>query len=91
MAYATSNPPSVFKQLGAAGRNLWFYGSPDAASVVDASGYFSNGTDLGMKDKDLIWVMDTDTGLTTMHIVLVAAGVVDLTDGTAVTTATNSD
>ncbi len=72
--------------------------SADASTVVDASGYFTNGAlavsgagPLGMKDQDLIWVVDSDTGLTTFHQVMVAAGVVDLTDATVMTTVTTSD
>jgi len=98
MAYALTNPPVCLFQLHPAGKRMWFYNSPDAASLVRVSNYFTNGaipaggySGLGMKDQDLIWVMDSDTGLTTMHQVMVAAGVVDLTDATTMTTVTSSD
>lgn len=98
MAYALTNPPVCFQQLHPAGTRLWFYRSADSAATVRVSGYFTNGaipaggyTSLGMKDQDLIMVQASGTGLTTMHIVFVAAGVVDLSDATTITTVTTSD
>jgi hypothetical protein len=91
MAYSTSNPPVMFEQVGPAGPRLWFYNSADAATTVRVSGYFTNGVALGMKDKDLIWAQGSGTGATTMHIVNVSGGVVDLSDGIVIASATNSD
>lgn len=99
MAYFTTNPPVLLQQLHPAGRRLWYYESTDANTVVRVTGYITNGAvsvsgfgPVGMKDKDLIWVMISTTGVITQHIVNVSvAGVVDLSDGTVLSTATNTD
>ena len=93
MAYATSNPPFLVSQgLGGKGRQ-WRYESADAGSAVDLDGYISNGKALGMQVNDLVQVVDTDTGATTSHVVVAvnANGSVDLADGTAIGSATDTD
>jgi|688.fasta_scaffold762124_1 hypothetical protein len=76
MAYATTNPPAlVSAPLTGAGR-MWYYSSTDVATDVDASGYFTNGSDLGLAVNDIMLVCDTDTGpVTTIHrVTAVTAG-----------------
>lgn len=91
MAYATSNPP-ILETQSIAGPRRWSYSSADASTVVDASGYFTNGYELGMRINDTIMVTDTDTGLTTSHVVVSEADpTVDIADGVAITSITDSD
>ena len=93
MAYATSNPPFQVAQGVGSGRKIWFYASVDAATLVRVSGYFTNGYDLGMRAGDLVFVVDTDASpiaMQAMIVVQATASVVDLSDGTAITS-TDSD
>ncbi len=99
MAYVTSNPPVCVREGGVGGQSpaLWVYTSTDAASVVDGSGYFTNGGALGMKVNDRVEVTDNDASpvTVTLHrVVSVSAtspGAVDLSDGTTIITGTNTD
>lgn len=93
MAYATSNPPRLaIPAVGTNSPNLWLYTSTDAATVVRADGYITNGDDLGMKVGDV--VIQSSSDATVGHIYLVnsvtAGGAADLSDGTAIT-ATDTD
>lgn len=94
MAYSTSSPPRLSFQ-SIAGPRVWIYVSADASATVDASGYITNGGNLGMKVNDLVQVVDTATPLITMHQVITvsatAPGAVDLSNGTTVGLNTNSD
>lgn len=94
MAYSTSNPPRLLTgTLDGLGGNIWLYRSTDASTVVDASGYFTNGYNLGMRAGDIVWVIDTDASpvVVTLHFVNAASTTaVDLVDATALTT-TDSD
>ena len=89
--YSTSNPPYLIMQP-IANKRIWGYDSTDAASAVDASGYFTNGYALGMRQGDLIFVTDTDASpvITTSHVVNVSGTTVDLSDGVTLGS-TNSD
>lgn len=94
MAYATTNPPAlILSSLAGTASSLWSYKSADASTVVDGDGYFSDADDLGMAVGDMVFVTDTDTQLTTMHVVLsiTAGGAADLGDGTTVGDSTDSD
>ena len=96
MAYSTSTPPVLLVQ-SIAGPRIWYHTAADATATVDASGYITNGGDLGMKVNDIVYHKDSTTTATalTMHkIVTVSAtapGAVDLSDGTVVGSATNTD
>jgi lipid-binding SYLF domain-containing protein len=80
MAYSVSNPPNLISMgpiASAANRpKIWSYSSVDAATTVDDSGYFTNGSDLGMNVGDLVIVLDNDTSTTmTLHrVTAVTAG-----------------
>lgn len=92
MAYATTNPPALW--MASFNNNLpkaWVYSSADAAATVDASGYFTNGYDLGMRDGDLIYVYATGTKIWTAHTVTVSGTTVNLADGTVIGSGTNTD
>lgn len=96
MAYVATNPPVLTSAGPLTGRGKeWFYSSADTAATVDTTGYFTNGGDLGMKVGDLVTVEVTGTGVHTKHRVVTvsstAPGAVDLGDGVAVTSATNTD
>lgn len=92
MAYvpATAQPMLVAGAIGATPR-LWMYLTADAATVVRASGYFTDGYALGMRDGDLIFCYVSGTKVWNAYTVTVSTTTVDLSDATAVTTTTNSD
>ena len=93
MAYSTSNPPALITQGIGGFWRLWIYKSTDAPAVVDGAGYFTNGYTLGMRQGDVVFVVDTDASPISMqvHIVTLATSTsVSLSDGTAIT-ATNTD
>lgn len=70
MPYATSNPPRMTAQA-VAGTKIWMYSSTDPSTDVDATGYFTNGYDLGMRVGDVVFVVDSDTSTTqTTHSVI---------------------
>ena len=91
MAYATTNPPRLISQSIASLR-MWEYASADPTATVDASGYFTNGYDLGMRAGDSVRVVDTDASpvAVTMHTVNVSGTTIDLSDGVSIGS-TNSD
>ena len=91
MAYDTANPPRV-KVAGVSGSpNWWEYESADPHATVDASGYFTNGYTLGMRDGDQILVIDTNLKISSWHYVEVSGTTVNIADGTVVGSTTNSD
>lgn len=91
MAYDTSNPPALV--CGLTNFRLWVLKGTDAVTAVRASGYITNGWDLGMKAGDLLMYVKTDASpITTQMMIVTSASstAVDLSDGTAVT-ATDTD
>lgn len=86
MAYATTNPPTLFGQA-IAGQRIWLYVSADAIATVNTAAYFSNGDALGLKVNDIVWVIDTATPTSGIAIVrdVTAGGQADISDGLAVT------
>jgi hypothetical protein len=91
MTYASTNPPVMISQT-VAGPKIWIYQSTDGASTVDASGYFTDGYNRGMRQGDICLVTDTDASpvITTSHVVNVTGTTVDLSDGVTLGS-TNSD
>jgi hypothetical protein len=78
MAYDTSNPPALIAQrVGAARGAVWFYVDGDDQGTIGASGYISNGHELGMKAGDIVNHIDTANNVTNVMTV------VDHTKGTA--------
>lgn len=70
---------------GGSGPRIWMYSSADAIADVNTAAYFNNASDL-LGVRDVIFCIDTATPTT--HIVSVlsnASGVVDVSDGLAVT------
>lgn len=60
MAYSTSAPPAkLVDSVGGTGA-IWSYRSIDNAATVRGAGYFTNGSDLGMKGGDIVFHCDTD-------------------------------
>ncbi len=80
MAYAVTNPPFLITMgpiARAANRpKIWSYSSVDQATDVDATGYFTNGDDLGLNVGDIMIVIDNDTStIVTLHrVITVTAG-----------------
>jgi hypothetical protein len=94
MSYSTSAPPALIAQgIGGVGPKIWVYNSTDAAATVDAANYITNGGDLGLVVKDVMYVVDTDASpvITTLHQVSATGnGTTDLNDLTTITQ-TDSD
>lgn len=64
----------------------WAYKSTDAAATVAAAGYLSDALKKGMKQYDIVWVQETDTGIVTIHrATAVASSGATLSAGLAVT------
>ena len=92
MAYSTTNQPRLLVGGFSGAYNIWVYASPDAAALVRAAGYFTDGYNLGMRKGDLVMQVDNDATPIAMQLMTVAtatAASVDLSDGTAIT-ATNT-
>jgi hypothetical protein len=66
---AISQPRLLLQAMGGAPGSQWLYSSEDLHTDVDATGYFTNGGNLGMKEGDLIFVVGPD-GETTLHSVI---------------------
>lgn len=91
MAYATSAPPRLVEQV-IAGPRVWYYTNTDADTDVDASGYFSNGYDIGMRDGDLLRYYKSDTKVYYTGTVLNTSGTtINMANFVAETSATDSD
>lgn len=96
MAYIPGNLNLLVATGIAEGPQVWTHRSVDAASVVDTSGFITDGGNRGMLVGDIVWHQDTDnTNLTSSHIVVsvsaTAPGAVDLADGVSITSVTNTD
>lgn len=87
MAYATTNPPELVYQTVNGDIAQWIYSSVDTDALVQVSGYFTDGYNLGMRAGHLVTVIDTDaTPIAVVQHVVVSATTtaVDLDDGVAV-------
>ena len=82
MAYAAAG---LHRIGGGSGVNLWMYQTADAIAAVNSAGYFNNAHNM-LNVRDLMIVQDTNTPTTSFVNVLTitSAGVVDVSDGTAV-------
>ena len=71
MTYATNNPPVLMvRSRDGSSPNMWVYASSDVHTDVDAAGYISNATNLGMRVGDIVYVQETDNSYaTTLHSV----------------------
>lgn len=74
MAYSTANPPSIVAGGIGSGARIWAYVSADVHTDVDATDYFTNGDELGMKVNDIVMVVDTTAGLTAHRVSAVTTG-----------------
>lgn len=90
MAYSTSNQPRLVQQA-IAGPREWLYSSADASATIDASGYFTDGYALGMRDGDILKAYDTGNKIWSSHTVLVSGTTVNLANGTVIGSSTDSD
>ena len=97
MAYNSANPPTLIAGPLTGRGQLWFHTSADATAAADASGFITNGGALGMRVGDYVIHKDSTSEATaaSMHkVVTVSAtfpGAIDLSDGTVVGSATNTD
>lgn len=69
MAYEVTNPPKCIVSGVGSGPSIWVYIDADAHTAVDADDYFSDGDTLGMKENDIVFVIDNDTFTCTLHYV----------------------
>lgn len=87
MAYSTANPPELVYQTMNGDIAHWIYSSVDTDALVQVSGYFTNGYDLGMRAGHTVHVIDTDASpiAVVAHVVVSAtSAAVDLDDGVAI-------
>ena len=54
MAYSSTNPPQLMVPSIGGTPAWWSYRSTNTSTEVLASGFFSNGSDLGMKAGDIV-------------------------------------
>ena len=81
MAY---NAAGLTRIGGASNGDLWFYTTTDPIATVNTAGYFNAASNM-LSVRDVIIVADTNTPTTNFVSVLSnAAGVVDVSDGTAI-------
>lgn len=96
MAYTSANLQCIVQAPGA-GVAIWHHTSADATAAADGSGFITDGGSRGMKVNDIVYHKDSTTTATalTMHKVVTVSstypGAVDLSDGTVVGSATNTD
>ena len=88
MAYAQSGLQPIGGQSKAGNApQMWSYKSADSIATVNTSGYFNSASD-SLKVGDLIYVYDSNTPTASLVVVLSnASGVVDVSDGTALSVA----
>lgn len=91
MAYAVTNQPKLLNQTLGGTTKLWIYKTTDAHATVDASGYFTDGYDLGMRQDDIVIVIDTNLAIASSHSVDVSGTTINLADGTVIGSTTNTD
>ena len=63
MAYSTSNPPQLLVPSIGATPALWAYKSTNLSTDTIASGFYSNGSNLGMKVADIVLVVNSTSGI----------------------------
>ena len=89
MAFASAgwNPFGGMRKRGSAPQ-LWSYTTTDSLASMNTEGYFNSVSD-EVKVGDLIYVHDSNTPTASLVVVLsvTAAGVVDVSDGTALSVA----
>ena len=88
MAYAEIGLQPIGGQSKAGNApQMWSYKSADAIADVNTEGYFNDASDV-LKVGDLIYVFDSNTPTANLVVVLSnASGVVDVSDGQAITVA----
>ena len=93
MAYTKDNLQPIGGQAKAGNApQMWSYTAPTADAIADINteGYFNSASDV-LKVGDLIHVWDSSVPTSTLVTVLSnASGVVDVSDGTALSVADNS-
>jgi hypothetical protein len=63
MAYSTSNPPQLIVPSIGGKPAVWAYTSTNVSTDTLASGFFANGSDLGMKRADIVLVIGSTSGI----------------------------
>lgn len=70
MAYNQQNLIKVTPAPFAGAINMWIYRSADSFATVKAANYISNAFDMGVKVRDIVFVVDTATPATTIANIL---------------------
>lgn len=89
MAYSTSNPPVLLvpAPMHSGAQQIWGYSSADTDADIDGTDYISNGSALGMRAGDIVFVRSTESGparKSWIHVVIsVTAGGAATLNGTA--------
>ncbi len=74
MSYDNTGLRNVVPGLGA-GPAIWLYTTADAHAAVDAAGYFSDGATFGLAANDVMFVIDTNVPMVSVHHVLNATSI----------------
>ena len=76
MAYVSNNLNVCVPRMGQDGTALWAYEGTDIHTDVDATDFFTDGDDKGLRVGDIVFVSKTDATIgTTVHYVsVVTAG-----------------
>ena len=96
MAYTPANLQCLVQAPGA-GVRIWYHKSADATAAADDASFIADGGSRGMKVGDIVYHKDSTTEATalTMHKVVTVSstypGAVDLSDGTVVGSASNTN
>ena len=91
MAYSTSNPPALTSwgpltaESTVLGGRTWHYQSSDSAGTVEASNYFTNAGQLGLKIGDVMFIYDSTNKITSVSHIITVGSTTD-TMGTSVIT-----
>lgn len=93
MTYSTSAPPALLYGSLPGAPRFWTHSSADAGTAADADGFITNGVALGMQVNDIVFHRNTGDNVVTTHRVAArnSNGSVDLADGTAFASGTDSD
>ena len=88
MAYSVTGLQPIGGQSKAGNApQIWSYTSTDAIATVNTAAYFNDASNL-LKVGDLMYIRDSNTPTASLVVVLSnASGVVDVSDGTAISVA----
>lgn len=88
MPYATTNPPQLLVPSIGAKPAIWAYSSTDVSTAVRASSYISNGSALGMKVGDAVFILSLGASSTYVSHGVGCVSAVTASSGATIATGT---